>query len=191
MHQIIVQSVTFYGTFITRNMKTLNLLTMGFILSGLILAACEPGGNNSYEAPQHLEVVTERYNNYVQSFSLIVNAKHWRRSSSTDRYVEIALPAITDSILKEGSVIIYLNEAGKNVSLPFTYYQVRRALSFQPSYEKGRAYINILGNFVLSIHSNYTFKIFVVNPKGLKRFKALDWHKYEEAAYALNFNALD
>ena len=155
---------------------------MGFVLSGLILTACENDGKDLYQAPSNIEVIKEYSNVYVQLFSFHVNPRDWQPSSSTDRQVDISLPCITDSVLKEGAVIIYLNEAGKNVSLPFTYYQVRRAMSFQPSYEKGHVYVNILGHFILSMNTSYAFKILVVNAEALKQFKDLNWY---------NFNAVD
>ena len=163
-------------------MKNFTSLVMGFILSGLILTACENDDKDIYQTPSNIEVTREHSNTDVQLFSFFVNPRDWRHSSHIDRQVDVLLPCITDSILKEGAVIIYLNEAGKNVSLPFTYYQIRRAMSFQPSYEKGHAYVNILGHFILSMNTSYAFKILVVNAKALKQFKDLNWY---------NFNAVD
>lgn len=163
-------------------MKDFRSLRMGFVLSGLILTACENDGKDLYQAPSNIEIIKEHSNAYVQLFSFHVKPRDWQLSSSTDRQVDISLPCITDSVLRGGAVIIYLNEAGKNVSLPFTYYQIRRIISFQPSYEKGHAYVNILGNFILSMNTSYAFKILVVNAKALKQFKDLNWH---------NFNAVD
>lgn len=153
---------------------------MRFILSGLALTACDGGGKNSYGSYEKIEIREEVSNTYLQLYSFSVNAKHWRHLSTTDRFIDVSVPSITREIINEGSVHIYLSESGKNLSLPFTYYQVRRAMLFQPSYEEGHAYINILGNFILSVHTTYTFKIIVINKKGMDQFKGLNWYNYKE-----------
>jgi|GEM_PF-2645356 len=170
-------------------MKNFNLLHMGYILSGLVLVACENNTQDSYEKMQKIIPKTEHSDSCFQLLSFTVNARNWQRISATDRYVGLDIPAITDKILKQGSVIIYLCEAEKTVSLPFTYYQVRRAMLFQPSYEKGWAYINILGNFIQNIHSTYTFRILVINEKGLRQFRDLNWYDYEEVKMILKRNS--
>ncbi len=167
-------------------MRIFNLFIMGYVLSGLVLITCENNAQDSYEKPQKIDVNTEYSDTCFELLRFTVNARNWKRISGTDRYVEILIPGITEEIMKGGFVIMYLHEVGKNLSLPFTYYQVRRALSFQPSYEKGRAYINVLGNFILSIHSSYTFRILIVNANGLRRFKDLNWYDYEEVKSVLN-----
>ena len=166
-------------------MKTLNFLRMGFLLSGLALVACESGGENGYQPQQKMQAKTEYSDDYVQLLSFEVKARSWSVLSGTDRYVQVPVPAITDKIIKDGSVILYLNEADKHLSLPFTYYQVRRALSFQPSYEKGCVYVNILGNFILSIHASYTFRVLIINEEAINHFKNLNWYNYEEVKRAL------
>lgn len=156
------------------------------MLSGCAFTACENGERNSYETPSKMKVESIDSNEYIQLLIFTVNARDWRKLSSTDLYVDASIPAVTNEIIKEGSVIVYLNEAGKNLSLPFTYYQVRRALSFQPSYEEGHVYINILGNFILSASTTYTFKILIIQGKGLKKFKGVNWYNYDDVKTALN-----
>ena len=167
-------------------MKTLNSLSMGFILSTLVLTACESDGKDSYQTQRKIQIATECTSPSAQLFSFIVSARDWRKLSVTELFVEVPVPAINDSIIKEGTVMIYLNEAGKNLSLPFTYYQIRHAMSFQPSYKEGRVYVNVLGNFILNTRAFYTFKVLVINPEGLKKFETLNWYNFDEAKQVLN-----
>ena len=167
-------------------MKKPKSFLMAYILSGLILSACEGGSDDVYESPQNIQVIKEFSNSKGEVLKFNVKAKDWRSVSGTDRFVKISVPAITDSVMKHGLVIIYLNEAGKNISLPFTYYQVRRAMSFQPSYEKGYAYVNVLGNFILNTSTSYTFRIFVLNPTTLKQFKQINWYNFDQAMLVMN-----
>jgi hypothetical protein len=166
-------------------MKTFNVYIMGLILSELFFTACENDGGNQYGTTGRIPVENKIGNEFVKQFAFEVSARNWRRSSSIDRYVQVSIPDITRKIMREGAVIIYLNEAGKKLALPFTYYQVRRAMSFQPSYEEGYVYINIFGNFILNVHASYLFNVVVVNARGLSRFKHLDWYDYEEVKEVL------
>lgn len=153
---------------------------MSFILSGLTLIACENADEQAYEAPKKISVIEIFACKEVKLFSFTVQAKQWKRLSGVDRFAEIGISAITSSVIESGSVILYLNESGKDVSLPFTFYQSRRAMSFRPSYKEGRVYINILGNFIVNVHDQYTFKALVVDSFGLKKFRKVNWYNYEE-----------
>jgi len=166
-------------------MKNFYSYVMVYTVSTMLLTACEDG-SNSYQPPVKILAELDDSTVYTKLFRFRVGARNWERVSSSDRYVEISLAEINEEVLKEGSVIIYLNEAGKNIALPFTYYQVRRAISFQPSYEKGKAYINILGNFILSTGTSYNFRLLIVNGKGLRRFKTLNWYNFDEVQCILS-----
>jgi hypothetical protein len=166
-------------------MRTLNLCIMGLILSELFFTACESDSGETYKTTGKITVENKAGNKFAKQFTFTVNARNWRRLSSIDRYVQISAPDITSEIMQHGAVIIYLNESGKKVALPFTYYQVRRAMSFQPSYEEGFVYVNILGNFILNVSTSYTFNVLVINAKGLSHFKNLDWHNYDEVKKVL------
>lgn len=166
-------------------MKAFNVYIMGLILSELFFTACENNGTDQYKTTGRIAVENKIANEFIKQFTFVVNARNWRRSSSTDRYVQVSVPDITSKIMHNGAVIIYLCEAGKNLALPFTYYQVRHAMSFQPSYEEGYVYINILGNFILNVNASYLFNVLIVNAKGLSRFRHLDWYNYEEVKEVL------
>lgn len=150
------------------------------LVSGQLFTACEGGLN--YSGSEHGSIVPEKLTetDFVQVFSFTVTARNWKEVSAFDRSIDIMIPEITDSVVKKGTVIFYLNELKKHVPLPFTYYQIRHMVCFQPSYEPGHAYINILGNFIININSSYTFKILVVNPKAMAIFKETDWNNYSQ-----------
>ena len=114
----------------------------------------------------------------VRSYTFIVSAKDWQTVNNTDRFVDINVPTITKTILNKGCVTIYLIQEDKYLALPFNYYQIRKIISFQPSYEPGHAYINIYGNFVLNVNTHYKFKLLVVSPQELLKNKNLDWQNY-------------
>lgn len=166
-------------------MKSLNLLNMGVILTGLALTACEDGGRACYGAAPEIKAEKEYSDEFLEVFRFTVKARNWQSVSSSDRFAEVSLPAITDSIIREGAVMVYLHEAAKCVALPFTYYQMRRATLFEPSYEEGRVYVNILGNFILNVSTSYTFSVFVIRAAGLRKYKYLDWRSFEEARQTL------
>ena len=158
---------------------------MELILSGSVFTVCDDGGEGGYQKVQKIKVETEFSDECLQLFSFKVAIRDWQNLSDTDRFVKVDVPKITDEIIKKGVVVIYLNEFGKHVSLPFTYYQLKQALSFQPSYELGTAYVNILGNFISVANSEYTFKLLIVTPKGLSRYKKTNLYNYEELRFIL------
>jgi hypothetical protein len=152
---------------------------MGLLLSGSIFTACENSGE-TYGANHKIKVINKAENEFIKQFSFEVNSRHWRRLSFVNRFVQVQMPAITNEIINKGLVIIYLNESGKNVALPFTYYQMRRAVAFEPAYQKDSVCINISGNFILNPNVSFCFDVFVVSAKGLTCFKRTNWYKYKE-----------
>jgi hypothetical protein len=180
----LLRDVIFYSTFVKNLFYTLmrpiiNLsIIMGLILTEQVLTMCEGEEMNSYSNPVIIE--TKCASRSFHLYDLTVTARQWHKLSNTDRYLAVRVPTITSKIIKKGAVIIYLNEAGKNLALPFTYYQLRKAMSFQPSYDEGHVYINILGNFILNVHTSYSFSILVIDADGLLQFKNVDWYNYAE-----------
>ena len=172
-------------SYLKLNMKIFNLFIMILILSGLLLTVCEDNSKKSYNPTNRLYIENKHVDEFISVHTVTVSARNWRNLSSTDRFIDITLPAITQNVLETGIVSVYLNEAGKYLALPFTYYQGRRAMSFQPSYEIGHLYINILGNFVININSSYSFKIIIADSSGLKNLKELNWQNYNEIKAAL------
>lgn len=151
------------------------------LASAQLFTACE--GELNYSGSEQEYVVSEKIveTDLGMVFSFTATARNWKEMSAFDRSIAIKIPEITDSIVKKGTVVIYLNELKKHVPLPFTYYQIRHMVCFQPSYEQGRAYINILGNFIINVNTSYTFKILVVTPKAIGIFKETDWNNYNQA----------
>lgn len=150
------------------------------LASAQLFTACE--GELTYSDSKQGPVVPEKLieTELAMVFSFTVNARNWKELSAFDRSIDVLIPEITDSIVKKGTVVMYLNELKKHVPLPFTYYQIRHMVCFQPSYEPGHAYINILGNFIINVNTSYTFKILVVNPKAMPIFKETDWNNYNQ-----------
>lgn len=162
---------------------------MMILVSVQLLTACE--GEVSYSASEQGLITPEKLveNELAKVFSCTVNARNWKALSTFDRSIDILIPDITDTIVKQGTVLIYLNEFKKFVPLPFTYCQIRHMVCFQPSYEPGHAYINILGNFIINVNTSYTFKILVVNPEATAIFKDTDWNNYSQVIARLKVSA--
>lgn len=119
-------------------------------------------------------------------FSCAAATRHWEKLSAFDRCLDIPIPEITASVTEKGAVFVYLSELEKHISLPLTYYQLRHSVSFQPSYSAGHVYINILGNFIINVRTNYTFKILIVEPLPMKELKDLDWRDYDAVCTMLD-----
>lgn len=159
------------------------------LVSAQLFTACE--GELIYSNSEQGRIVPEKLieTELGMVFSFTVNARSWKELSALDRSIDVLIPEITDSIVKRGTVVIYLNEFKKHVPLPFTYYQMRHMVCFQPSYEPGHAYINILGNFIVNVNTTYTFNVLVVNPIAMTIFKETDWNNYSQVMASLNVSA--
>ncbi len=112
-------------------------------------------------------------------FSCTVANRSWEKLSAFDRCLDISIPEITASVADKGAVFVYMSELGKHISLPLTYYQLKYRVCFLPSYSKGHVYINILGNFIINVRTNYTFKILILDHVIVKELKDLDWRDYD------------
>ena len=153
---------------------------MDLILSGLALAACESENNPPYRDHGRIVAETSFSNENFQLYTFTVTARNWHKLSHIERYVEVLIPSISEKIMKEGAVMLYLSDLDKEIALPFTYYQIRRAVTFQPSYQERFVYINILGNFIVNISTPFRFKVLVISKSGLLKFKSLNWYDFEE-----------
>ncbi|PBQ31722.1 hypothetical protein CNR22_08045 [Sphingobacteriaceae bacterium] len=157
---------------------------MPYILTEAPLIACEDKG--VYRSSTTISLKKEISSLAGTLCKFIVRARDWKTISDTERYVEVAVDEISGSVVQHGLVIAYFFESERTVSLPFTFYQSKRALSFQPSYEAGRVFITILGNFILNPQIEYTFRILVVNSRALKQRKKTNWCNFEQAIKVLN-----
>jgi len=156
-------------------MKDLIRLIMILIISEMAFTYCKPEEEGSENKSGPL-ITKKDSNEHIHEYNVIVSAKNWRLINSTERFIDIPIAEISESILDEGLVMIYLLEGNKYLALPFNYYQVRRILSFQPSFESGHAYINIYGNFILNVSAKYEFKILIISKEILKRNKNKNWN---------------
>lgn len=158
-------------------MKTSLYIIMLAAIMFIPLTACE--GEEVLRPKNVISTAEISRSKYGTSFSFTVTARDWRIVSGTEKYVEVPVSSLSKEIMRHGTVIFFMCEGGKHLSLPCTYYQVRRAVSFQPSYKDGTIFIYVLGNFTLNIHSPYTFSFIVVNAQGTPLLKDLSKEEYE------------
>lgn len=158
-------------------MKLLNLRVM-IMLSLELLTNCvseNPCPDYSHN-PLAVQKILVRES--ITLISCTAHSRHWEKLSAFDRCLDIPVPEITTSVAEKGAVLAYMSELGKQIPLPLTYYQLRYSACFQPSYGIGHVYINILGNFIVNVNTNYTFKILIIEPVLVKELKDADWRDY-------------
>ncbi len=158
-------------------MKNIKLFIMLLLVSEMAFTYCKPEeeGNENVSKPT---IIKKDSSEHVHEYSVIVSAKNWRSINYTERFVDIPIEEISENILEEGLVMVYLIEGDKYIALPFNYYQVRRILSFQPSFEPGHVYIGIYGNFIVNVSAKYEFKILVISKEILKQNKNTNWNDF-------------
>ncbi|MDP1799812.1 MAG: hypothetical protein Q8L81_00570 [Bacteroidota bacterium] len=151
-------------------MKNHKLFIMLLLVSEMAFNYCTPqdGGSGDHSTPQ---IIKNDSNDHTHEYTITVSSKNWQTVNGTERFVDIPIKEITENILNEGLVMIYLIEGDKYLALPFNYYQVRRILSFQPSFEPGHAYISIYGNFIMNVSAKYEFKLLIISKDILKKNK--------------------
>lgn len=147
------------------------------VISEMAFTYCKPGeeGNQKTTVPI---IIKKDSSEHIHEYNVVVSAKNWKRLNCTERFVDIPIEEISEHILDKGLVMVYLVEGNKYLALPFNYYQVRRVLSFQPSFEPGHAYINIFGNFILNVSAKYEFKILIISKEILKSNNNKNWNDY-------------
>lgn len=151
-------------------MKNHKLFIMLLLVSEMVFSYCTPqdGGSEDHSIPQ---IIKNDSNDHVHEYTITVSSKNWQVVNSTERFVDIPIKEITENILNERQVMIYLIEGDKCLALPFNYYQIRRILSFQPSFEPGHAYISIYGNFIMNVSAKYEFKLLIISKDAVKENK--------------------
>lgn len=161
-------------------MKRITFFTISLFIQVFALNSCMPDKKDSDIKTKPVLIREQTCkNNPIEIYSLTVKAKNWQTVNSTERFLDIAIPGITEEIVNDGLVMMYLSEGDKYLALPFNYYQVKSILSFQPSYEKGHIYITIFGNFILNINEYYQFKLIVVPHATVAKNKNLNWKNYD------------
>ncbi len=161
-----------------------NLLIM-LIPPVLLLCECE----EPYSQSPNKKIVTTNYkvNEKINLVSFFVPAKYWEIISPGHRVISVPINEITEKVINHGVLKVYMHESDKSVGLPFTYYQLRRAMSIEPSWERGKLSIHIYGNFIVNINSGFKFKLLIINTKlgNIKRF--IDWDNYAEVKEIFKF----
>ncbi|HEV8081006.1 MAG TPA: hypothetical protein VGP43_09850 [Chitinophagaceae bacterium] len=150
---------------------------MLLLVSEMAFTYCKPEEQGGKDTPLPMLIKNDSAE-HVHEYTVIVSAKNWRRVNCSERFVDIPIEEITGSVLDEGLVMIYLTEGDKYLALPFNYYQVRRILSFQPSFEPGHAYISIYGNFITNVSARYEFKLLIVSKEILKNERNRNWNDF-------------
>ncbi len=162
--------------YLYRKMQKIKFYMMLLLISEMAFTYCKTEEQKRNDMSQPTIIKNDSIG-HVHEYTVIVSAKNWQIVNCSERYVEIAIKEISESVLDEGLVMIYLIEGSKYLALPFNYYQVRRIVSFQPSFEAGRAYINIYGNFITNVSAKYEFKILIIS-KELLKSKIFNWNNY-------------
>lgn len=138
-----------------------------------------------YGFSKRISAIKEADSSLGSLFKFTIHGKDWKTVSGTERFANIPVPEVNGTIKKKGLVVVYLFESGRTVSLPFTYYQGKRIVSFEPSYEIGSVCISLIGDFILNPHISYTFRILLVKNKILKRYQPINWLNFNRALQAL------
>lgn len=157
-------------------MKKLKLFIMLLIMSEMAFTYCK--SEDSEEKPQSIVITRNDSVEHIHEYNVVASARNWKRLNGTECFIDIPIKEINEAILNDGLVMIYLIEGDKHIALPFNYYQVRRILSFQPSFEPGHAYINIFGNFIVNVSVKYEFKVLIISKEILKKNKNKNWNDF-------------
>lgn len=147
------------------------------------LLVCENTSTNAYGTTCGIRVETERVNSRALLLRFDVEARQWQKTGAGMYEATASMPELTKKLPEERLLITYLYEAGKHVSLPFTYFQSRLGMSFRSILEEGAVRIQIPGNFKLSPRLVFTFRVLIIHAKGLNRFRTLNWRNFEETRY--------
>ena len=161
-------------------MTKLKLLIAVLLIIEITFNACDQADNEIKENSLPVTIKKEYANKYFQEYSFTIYSNNWKIVNSKVCFVDLPIDSITETTIKEGLLMLYLKEKNEYTALPFNYYQVRKILSFQPSFEPGHAYINVYGNFIINVSPRYEFKLVIVSPECFKKSKNLDWRDLEK-----------
>ncbi len=113
----------------------------------------------------------------VKSLTFTITPGQWQTTSAQNKYVEITVPEITQDILDNGMIITYFKTNGTLVQLPFTVYSGTIPLSQIPSFELGKAAVDLLTNTSGTISTpstNYEYKVVISSGSRFANPKELD-----------------
>ncbi len=157
-------------------MKNIKLFIMLLLVSETVFTYCKSEGGEKYQPPVIIKTDSAEH---IHEYTIIASAKNWKRINGTECFIDIPIKEINETILKDGLIMIYLIEGKKHLALPFNYYQVRRILSFEPSFEPGHIFITIYGNFIVNVSVKYEFKVLIISKEVLKKSKVKAWKTYK------------
>lgn len=159
-------------------MKKTKLLIVLLLVSEMAFTYCRSDEEGSVSQPA---ITKNDSTEHVYEYTVIASAKNWQRVNGVERVIDLPIKELSENIIADGLVMVYLIEGNKHIALPFNYYQVRRILSFQPSFEPGHAYITIYGNFIVNVSAKYEFRVLIISKEILQKNKNKDWNNYISA----------
>ena len=133
---------------------------------------------NPYQLSQKISAEILFENKFLHIYSVKVNSRAWKTVSANNRFVDFEITSLSESVRLTGKVFVFIEVAAKHAVLPFAYYQFRKALSIQATFDNGRVFISISGNFIPNVNSHFNFKVLVVEPKTPKKYKEFNWENY-------------
>ena len=140
------------------------------------LTSCTKEGPQGPQGPQGPPGVVN-----VEDISFTVNPRDWQTASSTDLFVQVSVPDITQDIVDNGMVVVYLENNGFEVALPSTSYSGNFSYTFQPSYIAGELDIDLVANQnIATPTTSYDFKIVIVSAQVRLANPNINWRDYNE-----------
>ena len=120
----------------------------------------------------------------VRSFIIPVSAADYADNPSTPDWKEVTLsvPAITQSVVDNGMVAVYLSFAEGWRALPFTFNAGSETTSIFHFHSLGQVLLRATSNDGDPIKYAGNFKIVVVDGFAGKNMPELNWEDYEEIA---------
>lgn len=134
--------------------------------------------NNNFRRMQKIIAIPEFKKKFISIYSFRVNPHSWKPISLTKRFAEVEISSLSKDHLEHGKVIVFMEELGQKAALPFNYYQLRRVVLIKNSFELGKIYVHILGEFILNTHSSFSFKVILVEKQGYLKHAAIKWENY-------------
>ena len=160
-----------------------------FLSISILFSSCAKDGETGPTGPQG-----PQGNANVQSFSFTVSPGQWSSDGTAgvdyEKYIDLPVPSITQSILTYGAVLVYLTDGANpsfNGQLPISY-PGNPSINFFPSASLATATIELmLGNFqVPNITGNYSFKVVVIDGNQRIAHPEINWNDAKSISKGLN-----
>ncbi len=161
------------------------LVYLAFI--ALLFSACAKDGEDGKDGATG--------NANIQAFNFSTTPGSWITNGTAGQYdhykfVEFPVASITQSIMDDGMVLVYLNEAGYNVALPIVLpVSSTQYLNLYTGVTIGKVEVDLQLNTLQTPNSsgiNWNFKVVVAS--GLARIShpEINWKDYNQVARTFN-----